>query len=64
MDLLIEGWVNDHRTTYALEEMILGLLLEQWKFMIVQDCNIVLKSNCWRLNTAPRPAPAQIHRYK
>lgn len=43
---LIEGRVNDHRTTYALEEMILGLLLEQWKFMIVQDCNIVLKSNC------------------
>ena len=34
MDLLIKGLVTAHRTTHALEEMILGLVFKQWKF----DC--------------------------
>ena len=45
MDHLIKVLVTDHRTTHALEEMILGLLFKQWKFMIMYDCSIVLKRN-------------------
>lgn len=43
MDLLIKGLVTAHRTTHALEEMILGLIFKQWKFMIVHGCSIVLE---------------------
>ena len=43
VDLLIKSLVTAHRTTHALEEMILGLIFKQWKFMIVRGCSMVLE---------------------
>lgn len=56
-DLFLKGLVTDHRTTCALEEVTLGSLFKQWKFLMVHDgSTLVLKRSSSGLNVPPSPS--------